>query len=57
MKEWKRSNLPKEEIRQTIIAVIVEGGADFGFAWHLNGEQIERLENLLIEISKEIGVT
>lgn len=55
MRKWKKSNLPKKTIKTTVVAVIVEGGSDWGFAWSLTGEQIERLENLLIELAEETG--
>lgn len=54
MKMFFKSNFPKGEKHNVTLAMVVKGGADWGIQSTLTAEQIDRIENLLIEICQEL---
>ena len=52
--KYTKSNFPKGEKHQVIIAMVVNGGANWGISERLSAEQIDRIENLFIEIANEL---
>lgn len=54
MRKYIKSNVPKGKTRQAIMQFTVVGGANWAICHkRLSAEWIERIENLLEELSKE----